>query len=448
MLLVAMMPFAMQAQHYASTHIDTTVKACGSYTWNVTNQTYDSTGAYVAFTGDTLWILDLTVYPVYNDTLPMSVNGGCTYTWGNQTYNTPGYHSQTFRSSKNCDSTVTVDVVINSAASVTYYDTVCEMRIWKGDTLTTSGTYNKNIPTSVSNTGCDSVLTLNLVVIQPEQKWGDTIVSSCYKIIGYMWDANSMEFPEILTSYDTTSELYTLGNKTMYHPRTVARCFDTNFTVHFVVKPRGLYEINPVSCDSYTLVVGSSTYEYTFSRPDTITLKKAAANGCDSLIVVNVTINPTPVVTITGDTRVAKGESATLIGSSNQTVNYLWSTGETTETIVTEPLYSNKDYFLVGTNPSTGCQMTTYVTVLANDGINGAEEDNITIYPNPTTAMLNIAAAESVKSIAIFNIAGQQMMSVHDTQTIDLRSLSNGTYVVRIELANGAISTRTIVLSK
>ena len=43
---------------------------------------------------------------------------------------------------------------------------------------------------------------------------------------------------------------------------------------------------------------------------------------------------------------------------------------------------------------------------------------------------------------------GQQVINAGITNVVDLGSLNNGTYVVRIEMQNGTVATRTVILSK
>ena len=108
LLAALMMPLAMNAQQNVSVHIDTTINACTSYTWPVNGTTYTVTGVHTAIVGDTLYILDLTINPVYIEIVSTPIQGGCSYTWGDSVITTSGTHTQTFQSQAGCDSTVTV----------------------------------------------------------------------------------------------------------------------------------------------------------------------------------------------------------------------------------------------------------------------------------------------------------------------------------------------------
>ncbi len=446
LLAAMMMPLAMNAQHNASVHIDSTINACVSYTWPVDGTTYTTSGVHTAIQGDTLYILDLTISPEYNETITTPIQGGCTYTWGDSVYTTAGVHTQTFQSINGCDSTVTITLALTSVASKEYNITACESYIWKGDTLTTSGT---TVLTDNTSIYCDSLLTLNLTIINPEQKNYDTTIVACERT-RFRFSPQSAWTTITEDGYIMTSDTYshsTTSARNLFHPRTVERCYDSLVTIHFNIKHNSTTNITDRACDSYTYTLNNVDYVYNFSKIDTLTGPKAA-NGCDSLIILNLTINKTPKVYITGDLRVTPGSDATLNANSNQNVTYTWSNGQTTESITIPNVQSNIDVWLKGKNTATNCEDTAHVTIMANVAIENVDDDMLKVYPNPTSAQININSAETIKNVSIYNLNGQQALNAGNANTIDLGSLNNGTYVVRIEMQNGSVSTRTIVLFK
>ena len=439
------MPLAVNAQHNASVHIDSTIDACVSYTWPVNGATYSTSGVYTVLQGDTLYILDLSIHQEYTINVSTPIQGGCTYTWGDSIYTTPGQHTQTFSSVAGCDSTVTITLTLATSAAKSYDVTACESYIWKGDTLTSTGVITV---TDTTNPQCDSLLTLNLTIIQPEQKGYDTTINACERTRfrfapSAPWNTVT-EDGTVLTS-DAFSHSSAAALNT-FHPRTVEKCFDSLVTVHFNIKHRSTSTLTESSCDSYTIVVNDVEYNYTYSKIDTISGLKAA-NGCDSLIILNLTINKTPDVYITGDLRVAPRTNAKLYANSNQNVAYTWSTGATTDSI---EIYveGNMDISLTGRNTATGCENTASVTVMANVSIEGVNDDIMQVYPNPTSAAITVTSAEPVKNISVFNLMGQRVINAEDNTNVNLGVLANGTYVVRIETQNGTVATRTVILSK
>jgi len=75
-----------------------------------------------------------------------------------------------------------------------------------------------------------------------------------------------------------------------------------------------------------------------------------------------VTINPIPILTVTGNNTLCAGESATL--NCSGATNYFWSTGGTTATEILSPLVSTQ-YTVVGTN-NDGCTSSTLVNIFVN----------------------------------------------------------------------------------
>ena len=97
--------------------------------------------------------------------------------------------------------------------------------------------------------------------------------------------------------------------------------------------------------DSTTLTAtGASTYSWsTVETTPSINVSPSIdtvyvvigtdVNGCTSLDTVSVTVNPLPTVNLGNDTTsICQGDSVLLDAGSGHT-NYLWSTGETTQTI-------------------------------------------------------------------------------------------------------------------
>lgn len=458
-LLVAalLMPCAMKAQVNLAAHIDSTLTKCDSYTWSVTGATYTSDTVVTYIDGDTLYILDLTINNSVTNTVAEPVQGGCTYQWGNQTYTTPGTHTQTFTGENGCDSIVTINLVLANSAEVTYDVVACQQYTFKSQTYEVSGTYTINDNT---NPNCDSTITLNLTVNDVEQKNYDTIVVAC-ESTEWLWNGDMA--PELVTVDGTvlTSSSFshsTAAFRRIFHPRTAERCFDSLATVTFNIKHGNTFTVNEKSCGDFTYHFSlrtsdtssiDTTLYYTFSKSDTIRFPRQAVNGCDSILVTNITINHIPVITISGDLRVTPGSNCTLHVSSDQAnVRFTWHDGSHDTVFTKNNVTENFDVYVKGENLSSGCEHTSYVTVLANESINSADDNAISVYPNPTSALINISCNEAVKSIAIYSLNGQQMISAKGVNSVDLSTLAKGTYVVRVDLESGKVATRTIVLSK
>ena len=145
--------------------IDTQL-SCDIYTWNVNGQTYTQSGQYTEVLTnqdgcDSTITLELTIT---NSNVVLETVTECdSYIWNTngQTYTQSGQYTEVLFNQDGCDSTVTLDLTINSSSSSTQTQTAIDSYTWtvNGETYNQSGTYTAVIPNSV---GCDSTITLNL----------------------------------------------------------------------------------------------------------------------------------------------------------------------------------------------------------------------------------------------------------------------------------------------
>ena len=200
-------------------------------------------------------------------------------------------------------------------------------------------------------------------------------------------------------------------------------------------------------------------YVYTASKIDTVKLGKNIDN-CDSNIILNLTINKSPIVTIYGDFDVSPNNGSTVLYAKSDMsgVRYTWEaecahnvSGSLGDTISLSNITGNIDVTAIATKTSTGCQGYGRITVLANVGIENAENANVNIYPNPTTSYLHVDCAEPISNIAIFNALGQRVMISNEQASqvvLDLNNLVKGSYSMRIELQNGKVVNRNFIVTK
>ncbi|WP_284653119.1 DUF7619 domain-containing protein [Flavobacterium terrisoli] len=80
--------------------------------------------------------------------------------------------------------------------------------------------------------------------------------------------------------------------------------------------------------------------------------------------------------------------------------------------------------------------VSTTVTAL---GSNDFATSVFTIYPNPTRNLLHITLADAnfVKEVSVCNALGQKLMTVTNTETIEVSTLSQGAYFITVTTENG-----------
>lgn len=72
---------------------------------------------------------------------------------------------------------------------------------------------------------------------------------------------------------------------------------------------------------------------------------------------------------------------------------------------------------------------------------------NIKMYPNPASTNLIIDAQEAIEKVAVFNLLGQEVISVtpnNEVVTLDVASLQTGIYVVKTSI-NGSVSSTKFI---
>jgi gliding motility-associated-like protein len=90
---------------------------CDNYTWSTNGQTYNQSGQYLAtyntiFGCDSIYELDLTVFPSYTIAQQQTICSGELYAVGNNSFGNPGNYTITLQSVNGCDSTILLDLIV------------------------------------------------------------------------------------------------------------------------------------------------------------------------------------------------------------------------------------------------------------------------------------------------------------------------------------------------
>ena len=163
---------------------------------------------------------------------------------------------------------------------------------------------------------------------------------------------------------------------------------------------------------------------------------------------IPIYIHPAP----TAGTIITTGHAPTYTfqvqGLANAT-SYRWDFGDGTTDTVLSPThtYSVPGPYTVTFYAGNGCGMSSTRTAIAPTSVTDAAlpEDAIQLFPSPATHSITIqnTASQAMKSIRILDLTGSLVHEVKATgttqQQLDISPLSAGTYLVRIELANGAV---------
>ena len=240
--------------------------------------------------------------------------------------------------------------------------------------------------------------------------------------------------------------------------RTNNSCFDSTGHLKLTINRRSYADYNVDTCDSYTWT-GFTNTTYTASTVDSLRLTNQKNSvGCDSIGRLNLVINTTPEVVIEGSWNLetsANGDgTAHLVAvCEEEGVTYAWFLGtETTPASTSETLdanvTSNTDVRLETTSLN-GCVAKNWITITL--GIEGSDDINVSIYPNPASRYINIESAEGLRDVVIYNAIGQQVINRTigaNMTTLDLGNLASGNYTMRITALNGEQTTRKFIVNK
>lgn len=303
-----------------------------------------------------------------------------------------------------------------------------------------SGAYQ--VTTTVN--GCPSAVGQTNVVVNPipgVNVFGNTNIcfgsSTTLTASGantYAWNngnnnaANSVS-PSTTTTYNVT------GTST-------AGCVSAPVPITVTVNPIPVVNLGPdtVVCDVYTLDAGTGgTNGYSWNNgamSQTIQVTTSGAysvmvtnNGnCTASDVVNVTIDVTPNVMVSGNTSICEGQSTTLVASGGN--SYVWSNGPTTSSNPVIPGIGNTTYTVVGTSP-LGC-------------VGPPQPITVTVDPNP---VVNLGADTTVCDSFILDAGPggtQSYLWSNGATTRNLTVTNSGLYSVTVANSQGCASVESI----
>lgn len=168
----------------------------------------------------------------------------------------------------------------------------------------------------------------------------------------------------------------------------------------------------------------------------------------DYLVVVNDACSIEPIEGETSQTiaeqEVGKATLANIAIKIAQGATVSWYATEADAIAETFVLLNNtilengKTYYAV--QQLNGCRSNVFaVTINLVLGANTFNTSNFKYYPNPVVNNLIIVSANTITSVEVYNILGQQILLQHandKTISVDLKQLTSGTYFVKVKNQN------------
>lgn len=431
----------------------TTLTACDNYLWTDGN-TYASSGSYTqtltnAVGCDSIATLDLTIT---NSSTGSEVVSACdSFTWptNGTTYTTTGTYTATLVNAAGCDSIVTLDLTVNTAsAPIVTVQNNCGSSVltatgsnlvWStaettpSITVTTGGTYTVN---QTSN-GCTSSNTT--VAAAPLQS--STSTTSVTYCDNYIW---------------TDGNTYTASGTYTQTLTNAAGC-DSIATLDLTITTYSASTDVVAACDSYTWIDGNT---YTANN-NAATVTLTGANGCDSIVTLNLTItnstNGTDVITacnnytwMDGNTYSSSNNTATWVltnaAGCDSVVTLDLTIDPSTSSVLTETaldsytlngqVYTQSGTYTQTISNSAGCDSTITLNLTVEHTGLIENEMNISVYPNPVNETLNIQSDVALEGkYQILDAQGRliQLGELGVSVMINVSEISKGVYYLTFE---------------
>ncbi|NOU17809.1 MAG: T9SS type A sorting domain-containing protein [Bacteroidales bacterium] len=187
--------------------------------------------------------------------------------------------------------------------------------------------------------------------------------------------------------------------------------------------------------------------------PGTYSVLVTNSENCSNSDEVKVTVNTKPNLDLGSDT-INTSLPYTLI-SNTDNVNYLWSTGETTPSIV---INNYGKYSLTVTN-SFGCKAYDETEVMISINVETSDESNtaVLLYPNPVSEILNITVESKnidVYTVELIDPTSRVVKRLTSESTksfkakMNIHDLTSGIYLVKVSTNNGSITKKVIIQKK
>lgn len=334
-----------------------TSNICEGESFEYRNKIYTEAGVYteklVSENGcDSIITLEIETYPPNTSTITVEICDGDSFLYGNQNYSEPGFYEQQYGDTNGCDSIVNLNLVVHPTKLTELSGSICENEVYDfhGRLLNAPGLYADTLQTSF---GCDSIVTLDLEVRPLAYKNINAIICNQgtfeYNGVSYT-DSGTHE--HIFTGKNGCDSIITLNIQKIspdINEVALEICFgDVFFIGEEVYTDPGTYSgvLSAMDgCDSitnYTLVVYDEYYDrktaeicdgetYFFEgqylrKPGRYVNELQTVNGCDSIIELNLRVNPISIVYLDsviceGDLMVYNRDTLTESGEYIEVVN-------------------------------------------------------------------------------------------------------------------------------
>jgi hypothetical protein len=358
-------------------------------------------------------------------TVNLTATGAVTYTWNNnvQQANNPvnpattTVYTVTGTSAFNCSAVATTTVIVTNSPTVTVNSgTICSGSSF---TLTASGANSYTW-----NTGAMT----HSIQVTP-------VITTTYVVTGSLTGCSGGDVKTAVVNVNPTPTLTISGGTVV-----------CNFSPVTLIA---------TGASGYTWTVGSSTPATTSTimlSPTVVTVYTLTGEqaGCFAVKIITISTGKTPTVITTGSSQqICAGEAAKLVASGAS--SYTWSTGAIGGVTFDTPV-THTTYVVTGMNVA-GCTSSVALNVSVDPCTSLPEQERnaISFYPSPARDEIVVdLLCSAPANLRIINLDGRlaKEITIDKTSThIDIRSLSDGIYLLTITSTTGEETNKRFIKS-
>jgi gliding motility-associated-like protein len=298
---------------------------CSGTTYFFNNQNLTQSGIYrdtlqTAGSCDSIIVLTLQVSESIVHTLNDTICSSASYFFNNQNLTQSGTYRDTLPTANGCDSIVVLNLTVHSFINTNLRDTICDLEtiVFGNRVLSQTGIYQDTLQT---RNGCDSIVTLNLIVGIVSVTLIDTLLCN-----GESYTFFNRVITESGVYRDTLPTVYGCDSIIILSVNNASNLNDT---------------LDITICNGENYLFNNQMLNQSGTYRDTL----QTAGGCDSLVILNLSVLP-PLLTNL-DTSICKGQS---IQIGNQTIDTIGN-------------------FTLVLQSTTGCDSTIQARVFAADAV-------------------------------------------------------------------------------
>jgi hypothetical protein len=286
---------------------------------------------------------------------------------------------------------------------------------------------------------------------------GQSVLLTATGADNYIWQPGNFTGSNVLV-FPPISTTYTVTGASVFGCKDDAPVFvniDPGQDMFAVIPPpicaRQNVTLSIGGAGSYTWQPGNFSEDENVIQPDETTSYTADAvstSGCHFLMVVTVTVLPTPLIYASSSGPSCPGASLTL--AANGANNYTWQPGGMNGFYITVQPTTTTTYTVYGTATSkciSEAQLTQVVLDCNADAIAEQSLKGLIVYPNPFEDVISLSGQNLNGSYQISDLTGRIIKRFEYLQSqivIDLHELPSGCYFLRPDVPSDTRITRLI----